>query len=140
MKRVMTASIDVALYDTLKERAYQERKSFSELVDELLMKAAGAPSTGTTPPKLSKNAGIVLQGVKALHNLADRLDKDDIRYHCREYRMDEVCKKVGLFPSSALPALRECERAGVLKCVRSPPLGVPDGLDMDHWRLPEVPK
>lgn len=141
MKAITSITIDVGLFDTAKRRANAEGLSFSALVERALRADIRTPTTGATPPKLSKNAGIVLQGVKALHALATRLDPADIRYHCREYRMDEVCKKVGLFPSSALPALRECERVGVLKCVRSPPLGMPDGLEMDHWRLisdPEV--
>lgn len=141
MKAPMIAYVDVAVVQTLKEKAHNQRVSFSALVNQVLSDAAGASQPIAIPRKLSKKAEIVLRGIRELHTLADRLDPADIRYHCREYRMDEVCKKVGLFPSSALPALRECERAGVLKCVRSPPLGMPDGLEMDHWRLtgdPEV--
>lgn len=141
MKTMIGATVDVGVRDALKERAYKERKSFSALVNEILTLAAGASSPTPTPPKLSKKAQIVLEGVKALHNLADRLSEDDIRFHAREYRMDEICKKVGLFPSSALPALRECERVGVLLVSKVPPIGMTeDALWVDHWRLPKVQK
>lgn len=136
-KTMIGASVDVDVVTALKERAHTERKSFSALVNELLTAASGISPSEATPQKLSKKAQIVLDGVTTLHNLADRLEKADIRHHVREYRMDEICKKVGMFPSSALPALRECERAGVLLCGKVPPIGMSeDALWVDHWRLP----
>lgn len=138
MKQLLTCSIDVDVVTTLKDKAHKQRVSLSALVNELLREAANVDKPVVTARKLSTKAQIVLDAVKALHNLASRLDKGDIRFHCREYRMDEVCKKVGLFPSSALPALRECERAGVLRVRRINPLGMDeDAMWVDHWRLPE---
>lgn len=137
MKAITSVTIDVDLLRTMKEKADAEGISFSALLERALRKEAAAQTVTVTPQKLSKKAQIVLDGVKALHNLADRLEKDDIRHHVREYRMDEICKKVGMFPSLALPALRECERADVLLCGKVPPMGMSeDALWVDHWRLP----
>lgn len=136
-KMMIGASVDVDVVTALKERAHTERKSFSALVNELLTASSGVSTSSVTPQKLSKKAQLVLDGVKALHKAADMLEETDIRFHAREYRIDEVCKKVGLFPSTALPALRECERAGVLLCGKVPPIGMSeDALWVDHWRLP----
>lgn len=138
MKAITSVTIDVDLLRTMKEKADAEGISFSALLERALRRESGVTATNVTPQKLSKKAQIVLDGVKALHDSAGRLEKDDIRHHVREYRMDEICKKVGMFPSSALPALRECERAGVLLCGKVPPIGMSeDALWVDHWRLSE---
>lgn len=137
MKAITSVTIDVDLLRTMKKKADAEGISFSALLERALRKEVTAQVAPVTPQKLSKKAQIVLDGVRALHNAAGRLEETDIRFHAREYRIDEVCKKVGLFPSTALPALRECERAGALKVGKVPPIGMTEeALWVDHWRLP----
>jgi hypothetical protein len=144
VKAATSLALDVNLILTLREQATREQVSVSALVEKLIRQAlahtAGeSPKPLLTPPKLTTKARLVLAAVEQLSKAAEKLPADDLRHHVREYRIDEVCKKVGLFPSSARPALRECERAGVLVCSTIYPAGMgPDALWVDHWRLPKT--
>lgn len=136
MKTVQAMSLDVDLVTALKARADAEGKALSRLANELLRAALrmGGSVPGTS---LSNRAQLALEAVTALTGAAAKVDPADPRWLFREFRIDEICRKVGDFPSKVLPALRECERAGVLKCAQVIPLGMDEGAPkLDHWRLP----
>lgn len=136
MKVAQSMSFDVDVLMALKARAEAEGKSLSRLANELLRAALRMGGSKPGNP-LSERAQRVLEAITALTEAAGKVDPLDPRWLFREFRMDEICRKVGDFPSKVLPALRECERAGALKCAQVIPLGMDvECPKLEHWRLP----
>lgn len=137
MKSITSLNLDVSVVEALKARAKSESRSTSAVANEALgafLRIAAPPEPG---PALSKRAQLALEAVTALTEAAAMVDPLEPRWLFREFRIDEICRKVGDFPSKVLPALRECERARVLKCAQVVPFGMDDGAPkLDHWRLP----
>lgn len=137
MKVVTSFSLSVELLTTAKARAQAEGRSFSALLEEALAAYVATKTPQTGPAALSKRAQLVLEAVTALTQADLKLTVDDPAWMFLRYRIDQVCRKLGTFPSTTLPYLRECERAGVLICAQLTPLGMDaECPKLDHWRLP----
>jgi len=137
MKTMQSMSLDVEVVTALKARAEAEMVSASSLVNKALRAFLRMADTGAATPALTTRASLVLGAVKALSEVYANVPPIDPRYLFREFRIDEICRKVGGYPSTTLPALRECERAGVLLCAQAIPLGLDENARrVDHWRLP----
>lgn len=137
MKSITSLNLDVAVVEALKARAHAERRSVSAIANEALAGYLAVSKPRPPGPVLTPRAQLVLEAVTALTAAAAKVDPLDPRWLFREFRMDEICRKVGDFPSKLLPALRECERVGALRCAQVIPLGM-DAVcpKVDHWRLP----
>lgn len=137
MKSITSLNLDVSVVEALKARAKSEGRSTSAVANEALgafLRIAAPPGPG---PALSKRAQLALEAVTALTEADRTLPVDDPAWMFHRYRMDQICRKVGSFPSTTLPFLRECEQAGVLKCVQIVALGMDDSAPkLDHWKLP----
>lgn len=137
MKQQLMASVDIDVHAELRKRAEAQDTPLSRVVNKLLRQALALPEPGSRPKPLSERAQLVLEAVRALTEADRGLPVEHPAWMFHRYRMDQICRKVGDFPSKVLPALRECERAKVLKCVQIPALGMDvDAPKMDHWALP----
>lgn len=140
MKTQLMVTVDAEVRQELEKRAQERDTPLSRVVNKLLKTALLLPEPGSRPEPLSKRAQLVLEAVTALTEADRKLPIEDPAWMFHRYRMDQICRKVGDFPSRILPALRECERAGVLKCVQIPPVGTAsediEAPKLDHWKLP----
>lgn len=137
MKSITSLNLDVSVVEALKARAKAEGRSTSAVANRALAGFLAVARPPSPDPALSPRARLVLGAVTALTEADRKLPVEDPAWMFHRYRMDQICRQVGDFPSKVLPALRECERAGVLKCVQLVPLGMDaECPKLDHWKLP----
>lgn len=137
MKSITSLNLDVGVVEALKSRAKAEGRSTSAVANDALSAFLRVAATPLPGPVLSPRAQLTLDAVRALTEADLKLTVDDPAWMFLRYRMDQVCRKLGTFPSTTLPYLRECERAGVLICAQLTPLGMDaECPKLDHWRLP----
>ncbi len=137
MKQQLMVTVDIDVHAELRKRAEAQDTPLSRVVNKLLRQALALPEPGNRPEPLSKRAQLVLEAITALTEADLKLTVDDPAWMFLRYRIDQVCRKLGTFPSTTLPYLRECERAGALIRAQLTPLGMdPECPKLDHWRLP----
>lgn len=139
MKTPMTVSVDIKTQEFIRERAHQQRKSVSRLVDEILREYAG---TAATPdPSEIRMHRWEAAALAAYDRLLDKYqDREGRLRGNRFFSRRELAEEAGLYPSEVLRGLRKLEMKGVLMSMMTPDLdlderGISSG-EVEHWGKP----